>query len=113
MNNSYSLKILLSILALVVFSYTIFVFQKEGTDLFSVFFSNVKSISWSGQFNLDFMSYLKLSGLWIMWRNHFSGKSILIGFAAMILGIIFFAPYVLILLAQEKGELKKVLIGNR
>lgn len=113
MNNSNFLKILLSILTLVVLVYTILVFQKEGADLFSVFFSNVKSVDWSGQFNLDFMSYLTLSGLWIMWRNHFSGKSIAIGLVAMILGIIFFAPYVLVLLMQEKGDLKKVLVGNR
>ena len=78
-----------------------------------MFLSNVKSINWSGQFNLDFMSYLTLSGLWVMWRNHVSGKSIVIGLVAMILGIIFFAPYVLVLLVQEKGDLKKVLVGNR
>lgn len=113
MNNSNFLKILLSILTLVVFVYTILVFQKEGADLFSVFLGNVKSLNWSGQFNLDFMSYLTISGLWVMWRNHFSGKSIVIGLAAMILGIIFFAPYVLVLLMQEKGDLKKVLVGNR
>ncbi|WP_143883845.1 hypothetical protein [Chryseobacterium binzhouense] len=113
MNNSNFLKVLLAVQALAVLVYTILVFQKEGADLFSVFFSNVKSVNWSGQFNLDFMSYLTLSGLWVMWRNHFSGKSIVIGLAAMILGIVFFAPYVLVLLMQEKGDLKKVLVDNR
>ncbi|SDL80363.1 hypothetical protein [Chryseobacterium taihuense] len=113
MNNSNFLKILLSILTLVVLVYTILVFQKEGADLFSVFLDNVKSINWSGQFNLDFSSYLTLSALWIMWRNRFSMSSIVIAIVAGIIGIIVFAPYVLVLLIQEKGDLKKVLVGNR
>jgi hypothetical protein len=48
-----------------------------------------------------------------MWRNKFSAKSIAIGFIAMILGIIAFAPYLLFLLIKENGNLKKVLLGDR
>jgi len=70
-------------------------------------------LTWSGQFNLDFLCYLALSGLWIMWRNKFSGKSILVGTVAMILGIVFFAPYLLWLMNKEKGDLKRVLVGDR
>jgi hypothetical protein len=48
-----------------------------------------------------------------MWRNKFHGKSILIGIVAMILGYVFFAPYLLYLIAKEKGNLKNVFIGDR
>ncbi|MXS69999.1 hypothetical protein GSF70_02060 [Flavobacteriaceae bacterium W22] len=113
MNNSNFLKVLLALQALAVLVYTILVFQKEGADLLSVFIANIKNIDWNGQFNLDFSSYLTLSALWIMWRNHFSGSSIVIAIIAGVIGIIVFAPYVLLLLIKEKGDLKKVLVGNR
>lgn len=112
MKKNVFLKILLFAQAIFVFVYTLFVYQNEGSDLFSVFIDNVRSINWSGQFNLDFMSYLILSGLWIMWREHFTIKSIIIGFLAMVLGIVFFAPYVLYLLTKEEGDFKKVLLGR-
>jgi hypothetical protein len=100
-------------MALLVLVYTGLAMQKEGSDLFSVFFANIKAMGWNGQFNLDFACYLLLSGLWIMWRNRFSGSSILIGLIASILGIVFFAPYLLWCLYQSKGDLKLMLIGNQ
>lgn len=106
-------KFLLVAMALLVLVYTGLAMQKEGTDLFSVFFANIKALGWNGQFNLDFSCYLLLSGLWIVWRNRFSGSSILIGLVAAILGIIFFAPYLLWCLYQSNGNLKQMLIGKQ
>lgn len=94
-------------------TYTVLVFEKEGADLWSVFLNNIASLNWSGQFNLDFLCYLLLSGSWIMWRNQFEKGSTLFAIAAMILGIVVFAPYLLWLFYKEKGDLKRVLIGNR
>jgi hypothetical protein len=94
-------------------AYTFIAFQKEGAGLFSVFLDNIKSLTWTGQFNLDFLCYLMLSGLWIMWRNKFSGKSIFVGIFAMIFGIVFFAPYLLWLLYKENGDLRRVLVGDK
>jgi hypothetical protein len=48
-----------------------------------------------------------------MWRNEFSGKSIIVGIVAMILGIVFFAPYLQWLMNKENGNLKRVLVGDR
>lgn len=106
-------KTLLVVQTIGLLSYTFIAFQTEGASLLSVFLTNIKSFTWTGQFNLDFLCYLTLSGLWIMWRNKFSGKSILIGIVAMILGIIFFAPYLLWLMYSEKEDFKRVLIGER
>lgn len=92
--------------------YTFFAFQNQGADLWQVFTANIASMTWSGQFNLDFLCYLILSGLWIMWRNHYSLYSILGGMAAMVLGIVVFAPYLIVLLVKENGDLKKVLTGR-
>lgn len=113
MSNNNSFKTLLVVQTIGLFVYTFIAFQTEGADFFSVFLANIKSLTWTGQFNLDFLCYLTLSGLWIMWRNKFSGKSILVGTVATILGIVFFAPYLLWLIYKENGDLKRVLVGDK
>ncbi|MCG9899353.1 MAG: hypothetical protein MH132_05090 [Hydrotalea sp.] len=113
MNKTNLFKILLLIQTVGLLIYTLIAFQNEGANLFNVFIKNIAAFSWSGQFNLDFLSYLILSGLWIMWRNKFTVKSILIGLIASVLGIVFFALYLLWLTNKEDGDLKRVLIGDR
>lgn len=113
MNNQSLIKILLVLQTIALLVYTFFAFQNEGADLFQIFIANIASMTWNGQFNLDFSCYLTLSGVWIMWRNKFNSTSILVGLTAMILGIIVFAPYVLYVLKKENGDLSKLLIGNR
>jgi hypothetical protein len=112
MQYSKTLTCILIFFFLAIGIYTFFAFQKEGIQLFSIFTSQIQSLTWAGQFNLDFTSYLVLSGLWIMWRNQFTVSSIFLGTTAMILGMIFLAPYLLFLLNREKCDLKKVLIGR-
>lgn len=113
MSNNNLFKTLLIVQTIGLLAYTFLVFQKEGADLFSVFINNVLSLNWSGQFNLDFLCYLTLSGFWIMWRNKFTNKSILLGLVAMVLGIVLFAPYLFWLTHKENGDIKRVLIGDR
>ncbi len=113
MSKNSFFKTLLVVQTMGVLAYTFIAFQKEGVTLFDVFLVNIKSLTWTGQFNLDFLCYLTLSGLWIMWRNKFTGKSILIGTFAMILGIVFFGPYLLWLIFKENGDLKRVLVGDK
>jgi hypothetical protein len=113
MSNRNVFKALLVMQTLTLLAYTIVAFQTEGASLFSVALNNINSLTWSGQFNLDFLCYLTISGIWIMWRNNFSGISIMVGTVAMILGIVFFAPYLLWLMNKEKGDLKRVLVGDR
>jgi hypothetical protein len=113
MNTNGLFKTLLIVQTIGLLIYTLFAFQTEGADLFSVFTHNVLSLNWSGQFNLDFLCYLALSGFWIMWRNKFTTKSIILGLLAMVLGILMFAPYLLWLTNRENGNIKRVLIGGR
>jgi hypothetical protein len=113
MNKLLFLRSLLLAQTMTVLIYTFFAFQTEGANLFQIFVANILALNWSGQFNLDFSCYLTLSGIWIMWRNKFTINAILIGITAMILGIIFFAPYLLYLLMKENGSLKRTLIGER
>lgn len=113
MNKQRFLKAILLTQTLALLAYTYFAFQNEGANLLQIFLQNIKSLNWNGQFNLDFLCYLMLSGLWIMWRNKFSTKSIALGLVATTLGTIVFAPYILFLMFQENGDIKKVLTGDR
>jgi hypothetical protein len=93
--------------------YTFIAVQNDGGNFLARALEFATSMTWMGQFTLDFQCYLMLSALWIAWRNKFSTTSIIIAIVAMILGIIVFAPYLLFLLTKEKGNLKGVLIGDR
>ncbi len=116
MNNNpkhYLLKALLIIQTIGILAYTLIVFQNDGFNFLMRAQEFALSMKWMGQFALDFQCYLILSGIWIMWRDRFSGRSILIALMAMTLGILVFAPYILYLITKEKGDLKAVLVGDR
>jgi len=113
MKNTIVLKIVLILQTSILLVYTIFAFQTDGANLFDIMIANIASLGWSGQFNLDFLCYLILSGLWIIWRNNYSLISIVFSILAATIGILFLAAYLIYLLTQEKGNLKRVLIGNR
>ena len=90
-----ALFLLLALQTLSLLVYTVFAIQTDGLNLFAVLIDNVKALGWSGQFNLDFACYLVLSGLWIMQRGKFKAPAIAAGLAAMVLGIVFFAPFLM------------------
>lgn len=96
-----------------VLVYTIITIQNDGINFLAKAQEFISSMKWIGQFALDFNCYLMLSALWIAWRNKFKVQSNAFAIIAMILGIIVFAPYLLYLLHKEKGDLKRVLVGDR
>lgn len=108
-----TLKTLLVIQVIGLIIYTVITIQTDGIDFFARFQEFATSLTWMGQFTLDFQCYLLLSALWISWRNKFSTHSIFLAIVAMILGIIVFAPYLLYLINKEKGNMKAILIGKR
>lgn len=97
---------------LVLLIYTGIVIANHGMTLFPVFFGDMAAMAWPGQFNLDFMGFLLLSGLWTAWRNGFSGVGCLLGIVAIFGGIGFLAPYLLYLTYQTKGDVRALLLGQ-
>ncbi len=69
-------------------------------------------MAWPGQFNLDFMGFLILSGLWVAWRNNFSAMGLGLGVVAFFGGIMFLTPYLFYLSFETKGDMKKILLGQ-
>jgi len=103
---------LLVVLALTMMVFTVHVISKFGLNIAPLFFGEIKNLTWAGQFNYDFLTYLWLSALWVMWRNRFSAQGIALGLAASVLGMTFFAPYLLFLTFQTRGDIKQLLLGR-
>lgn len=104
---------LLVVIIIVVSSYTVVVVNEYGLNLFPTFFGDMAKMGWAGQFNLDFMCMLALSGLWVAWRHHFSGVGFLLGLLAFLGGAPFLSIYLLVAISQSKGDMREVLLGNR
>lgn len=92
--------------------YTTKVGYDYGWDLFSIFIENLTALNWSGQFNLDFMTYLSLSALWLAWRHQFSTGGIALALLAAVGGILIFAPYLFFASLQANGDMKILLLGE-
>ena len=93
--------------------YTAVVIDSHGPNLFPQFFGDMAKLAWPGQFNLDFMFMLSLSGLWVAWRNGFTVQGVALGALAFFLGAPFLAGYLLWLLSQTSGDLTALLVGAR
>lgn len=103
---------LLVVLWVVLVGYTAIVIANHGVGLLNVFFGDMAAMGWPGQFNLDFMSLLTLSGLWVAWRHQFSGTGLALGVLAFLGGGPFLTTYLLIVTAQSSGDVKVVLLGK-
>ena len=93
--------------------YTLVVAAEYGWILGDVFFRDLTAPNWAGQFNLDFLTYLWLSALWLAWRHHFSPVGIILALIASVGGMLFLAVYLLVVSFQTNGDLKMLLIGER
>ena len=105
-------RIFLVIVFICVAVYTAFVVVNHGLNLFTVFFGDMAAMTWAGQFNLDFMCFLALSGLWLAWRHHFTPGGIALGVLGFFGGIIVLAPYVFFASYKANGDMKVLFLGK-
>ena len=85
----------------------------HGINLFPAFFGDIAAMDWPGQFNVDFMSFLVLSALWLMWRHEFSAAGIGLGILGFFGGGLFLSAYLLITSIHVKGDMRALLLGKR
>ena len=104
---------LIMVLWLGLAGYTAVVVSQHGIGLLPIFFGDIATLGWPGQFNLDFLCFLILSALWTAWRSGFSATGLLLAVPAFFGGAGFLLPYLLILTFREKGDLVRVMIGDR
>lgn len=105
-------RIILAVFTIIIVIFTSIVIQNHGWNLFPAFFGDMLAMNWAGQFNLDFMCFLTLSGLWLAWRHHFSRLGIILGFIGFFGGIMFLAPYLFIMSLKSNGDMKALLLGQ-
>lgn len=92
--------------------YTAIVIAHHGMGLYPIFFGDIAAMSWPGQFNLDFLCFLIMSGVWVAWRHAFSVGGLVLGFAAFNLGAPFLAAYLLVESYRNKGNSAAILLGK-
>ena len=102
---------LLVFMFVAISAYTTVVMLVHGTDLLPVFFGDVAEMTWRGQFNLDFMCFLVLSGLWVAWRHRFSAGGIALGILAGFGGALFLTAYLLVMSIKVDGNMNALLLG--
>ncbi|WP_300039265.1 hypothetical protein [uncultured Roseobacter sp.] len=98
-------------MTVLIVAFTVAAIANGGINLIAPFLTPILSLSWQGQFNIDFACYLILSGIWMAWRGGFSSRSIALGVFAPPLGILFFAPYLIYLVGKSNGDPRQLLLG--
>jgi hypothetical protein len=105
-------RVLLVLMWAVLAGYTAVVVLNHGMGLLPVFFADMSKLGWPGQFNLDFMFMLTLSGIWVAWRHRFSAMGMALGVLAFFGGAFFLCVYLLALSVQAKGDVREMLVGK-
>lgn len=98
---------------IVILGYTAIVASHHGLNLLSVFFGDMAAMTWPGQFNLDFFTFLLLSGLWVAWRNNFSAAGLILAPIAVFGGMVFLSIYLLWLTFETKGDMPTIMLGEK
>lgn len=93
--------------------YSGLVAAEHGVGLVPIFFGDMAALTWPGQFNLDFMGFLMLSGLWVSWRHEYSPIGLLLTPLAIFGGMVFLTVYLFIESFRVNGDLKALLLGAR
>lgn len=93
-------------------TYTLSVGLNHGWNLLPIFFGDMLAMTWPGQFNSDFMSFLTLSGLWLAWRHQFSLGGLALGVLGIFGGMMVLAPYLLYASYQANGDVRVLLLGK-
>ena len=105
-------RLLLAVMLVTVVIYTGATAASHGLNLLPVFFGDIAKGAWPGQFDLDFMSMLALSALWVAWRNRFSPLGLGLAVVAFFGGTPFLSLYLLILSLRARGGIGESLLGK-
>lgn len=105
-------RILLSLMFLTIAAYTAVTISHHGLGLLTVFFGDMRAMTWPGQFNLDFFTFLLMSGLWLAWRHNFSPAGLAFGIVGVFGGMLFLSAYLLVASFRAKGDIRVMLLGD-
>ena len=105
-------RILLAVIFVTIVAYTCVVIANHGMGLLPVFFGDMGKMAWPGQFNLDFMGFLVLSGLWLAWRHHFSPSGLALGVLGLFGGAPVLTAYLFFASRRVEGDWARLFLGD-
>lgn len=105
-------RVVLGLIFVGILGYTAAVAAEHGFGLLPVFFGDIAEMGWPGQFNLDFLCMLALSGLWVAWRHDFSPAGLALGTTAFFGGAFFLSAYLFVASYAARGDMKELLLGS-
>lgn len=105
-------RMFMAVIFVSILLYTGITISNHGWNLLPIFFGEMQAMTWSGQFNFDFMGFLLLSGFWVSWRHQFSPGGLVLGAIAIFGGILFLSLYLFIASTTSKGDVQELLMGK-
>lgn len=105
-------RLFLVVCVVVIVAYTSVTISRHGMGLLPVFFGDMASMTWPGQFNLDFFSLLLLAAIWIAWRHRFNAAGLVMALVAPFGGMPFIATYLLVQSYRADGRADVLLLGE-
>lgn len=104
-------RVLLVTIFTTVVVYTAFVVADPGMGLLTIFVGDIARMEWPGQFNLDFLGFLVLSGSWLAWRHHFSPAGLALGVLGLFGGVPVLTAYLFVTSFAVHGDVAALLLG--
>ncbi len=105
-------RLFLAACLIAILGYTSVTIANHGWNLFPDFLGDLARMAWPGQFNLDFTTFLALSGIWVAWRHQFSASGLILALIAFFGGMLFLSAYLLIHSLRTNGDSKALLLGE-
>ena len=93
-------------------TYTSVVVMEYGLNFVPFALRDARAMGWPGQFDVDFLMMLTLSGLWVAWRHQFTATGLLLGLLAFLGGASFQCVYLFVVSLQARGDMREVLLGK-
>ena len=105
-------RVLLIVFFALLLIYTSVVVMEYGLNFVPFALRDARAMEWPGQFDVDFLMMLTLSGLWVAWRHQFTATGLLLGLLAFLGGASFQCVYLFVVSLQAKGDMREVLLGK-
>jgi hypothetical protein len=97
---------------IIIYLFTVIAIKGYGFNWPAIAISDLVSLNWRSQFDIDFLIHLLLLATWVVWREGATARAYLYGFLSVVLGGMFSFPYILYISIKAKGDVKTMLLGT-
>jgi len=105
------LRLFLLLSTVAIYLLTIIAVKNYGFNWPAVALNDILSLNWRAQFDIDFIVYLVIFAIWVVWREGGATKAYLLGALSIFLGGMFGFPYIIYASYIARGNPKALLLG--